>query len=197
MKRWIRPATPPKAWSGDPDEPTRDTDIKGFARINSENKVVKIHGYDKRVWPNDDDVIEFLSQFLEEGEYIVKADDRKRGLRYNIPHVGDSYDKEADAFIPKKPVHLPSAILDRTTFTWKHPIPMPTEEVAVEYITTGIAEVDSMVNECWGWVWNEEDLQWEYRNHIGGVVYVPPRVLAKIKGAFPNPPVRTKKLKDS
>ena len=197
MKDWIRPKTAPVTWSEDDLFPWKDTDIKVFARLNSENKVIKLHAYDKRVWPNDEDVIEFLTPFLREGEYIVRTHDRDGGLRYNMARIGSSYDKEADAFIPMKPPHLPSAILDKTTYTWKHPIPMPTEEVPVDFISTGITEIDNMVNECWGWVWNEEELQWEYRNHIGGVVYVPPVVLAKIKGAFPNEPVLTRRLKDS
>jgi hypothetical protein len=54
----------------------------------------------------------------------------------------------ADAFYGAKPVAYPSFILDPDTFTWKSPVPMPTE------LPEGL-ESDNYV-----YIWNESELKW-------------------------------------
>ena len=49
-----------------------------------------------------------------------------RPLRGNYAGVGYTYDAQHDVFYPPKP--YPSWLLDQDTWTWKAPIPYPTDD---------------------------------------------------------------------
>jgi hypothetical protein len=72
----------------------------------------------------------------------------KPAFRKNYAKVGGYYDPVADAFHAEKPSSYPSFALDPETFTWRPPIPMPTE------LPEGL-ESDNYV-----YIWNESQLQW-------------------------------------
>ena len=72
----------------------------------------------------------------------------KPAFRKNYAKIGGYYDPVADAFYGAKPVAYPSFILDPDTFTWKSPVPMPTE------LPEGL-ESDNYV-----YIWNESELKW-------------------------------------
>jgi hypothetical protein len=72
----------------------------------------------------------------------------KPAFRKNYAKIGGYYDPVADAFHAAKPVEYPSFILDPDTFTWKPPVPMPTE------LPEGL-ESDNYV-----YIWNESELIW-------------------------------------
>jgi hypothetical protein len=69
-------------------------------------------------------------------------------FRKNYAKIGGYYDPVADAFHAAKPTQYPSFILDADTFTWKPPIPMPTE------LPEGLAS-DNYV-----YIWDESNIQW-------------------------------------
>ncbi len=52
-----------------------------------------------------------------------KKNDDKKAFRKNFAGIGSSYDKNRDAFIPKK--SFPSWVLNEETCIWDAPIPMP------------------------------------------------------------------------
>jgi hypothetical protein len=63
-------------------------------------------------------------------------------IRKNYAGIGDTYDKDLDAFIAPQP--FPSWILDKVTAQWKAPIDYPKDENH--------------------YIWDEETLSWIERN---------------------------------
>lgn len=113
---------------------------------------------------------------------ITKEPDNKNHIRYNFAGIGHVYDPENDAFYYPEPP-FPSWTLNKTTYTWAAPIPIPTDVV-----TTGRWNEETQlwetipspypswicVNNTWqppisapaetGWDWDEEDKIW-YKAH--------------------------------
>ena len=52
--------------------------------------------------------------------------DQSKALRKNYAGIGDSYDKQLDAFYSPQP--YPSWTLDEATCLWEAPTPMPSDE---------------------------------------------------------------------
>lgn len=69
-------------------------------------------------------------------------------FRKNYAKIGGYYDPVADAFRAAKPTQYPSFILDPDTFTWKPPIPMPTELP------------EGLTSDNYVYIWDETNLQW-------------------------------------
>ena len=66
--------------------------------------------------------------------------DNKPQLRYNYAGFGYIYDSVADAFYAPQP--FPSWILNKTTYLWEAPTPMPTDNIyAWDEITTSWIEL--------------------------------------------------------
>lgn len=72
-------------------------------------------------------------------DHETPSEDQSKALRKNYAAPGFSYDATRDAFIPPRP--FPSWILDEETCLWNPPIPRPESE--------------------FGYIWNEQELQWE------------------------------------
>lgn len=53
------------------------------------------------------------------------SQDQSKALRKNFAGIGDTYDKQRDAFIPQKPAEFPSFVLDEFSCTWVPPVPKP------------------------------------------------------------------------
>lgn len=49
-------------------------------------------------------------------------------FRYNYAVIGGHYDETKDGFVPPKPHHLPSWILDEQTLTWVAPLARPADD---------------------------------------------------------------------
>ena len=92
---------------------------------------------------------EFFDTFIDTsaGEWIQTSYNTSGGLhtgnkepvRKNFAGIGDTYDRERDAFIAPRP--YPSWTLDEATCTWEAPLPFP-------HTFDGV-------------FWNEETMSWE------------------------------------
>lgn len=67
------------------------------------------------------------------------SQDQSKALRKNFAGIGDTYDKQRDAFIPQKPAEFPSFVLDEFSCTWVPPVSKPAGH----------------------FVWNEPEQKWD------------------------------------
>ena len=86
-----------------------------FANINDDGFVIDIRCVEKEYLDKNKD--------LYAGSWIETW--RDGGERKNFAIIGSRYDKNKNAFIPKKPFN--SWILDEVLCVWASPVPMPND----------------------------------------------------------------------
>jgi len=132
-----------------------------FAKLNLNNIVTTVESVSNNVLNNPDTGqeeeirgINFLKNLYNEPEAVWKQTSYNTlgnvhllggtPFRKNYAGLGDTYDKDKDAFIPVRPTQYPSWVLNETTCQWEPPISKPTEVLPANQ----------------GYSWNEETLSW-------------------------------------
>lgn len=113
-----------------------------WAQVDENNIVVQVLVTENN---GDDDGYNWLVENIG-GRWIQTSYNTQGGvhvaggtpIRYNFAGEGFFYDEEADAFYSPQP--YPSWVLNTDTYVWEAPTPRPAP---------------------FGWVWNEEAVQWE------------------------------------
>ena len=97
-------------------------------------------------------------------------------IRYNYASTGYAYDSQADAFYEPNPPY-PSWTLDKLTYLWVAPVPIPNDTVVAGWDETEQSWITIsspypswiLVNNQWlppkpspgvGWSWDEESVSW-------------------------------------
>ena len=98
-----------------------------FAKLDSNNKVIKIDSVDDKELlldgiESEQKGIDFLNNLFKTNNVWVRTF-RDHSQRKNHAGVGYTYDKDKDAFIPYQP--YPSWILNETTCRWDAPVTYP------------------------------------------------------------------------
>ena len=96
---------------------------------------------------------------IEEDGTRVESVDQSKSLRYNYAFVGGHYDANTDAFYAPQPYS--SWRLDETTFLWKSPVEIPTQE-QLEYDDNGETKTYILF-------WNEDNIRWEGKEPEGDI----------------------------
>jgi hypothetical protein len=101
-----------------------------FAKIDDQNTVLEVivvnnDDIDNLSFPESEPVgIAFCrSLFGEETNWLQTS--YNGNFRYRYAGVGSTFDAAAQVFIPPKP--YPSWLLNTNTYTWKAPVPYPTD----------------------------------------------------------------------
>tara|TARA_R110000772_G_scaffold115412_1_gene220244 strand:- start:44 stop:406 length:363 start_codon:yes stop_codon:yes gene_type:complete len=98
-----------------------------FAKIGLNNKVIEVLSVHNNELLDSNGIeqevngIDFLTKLT--GYPVWKQTSYNNNFRKNHAGIGDAYDEDRDAFIPKKP--YTSWILDETTCRWEPPIAYP------------------------------------------------------------------------
>jgi hypothetical protein len=133
--------------------------MASFAKIGLNSKVIEILSVNNEVLHDSNGIeqeaigIDFLTKLTgypvwKQTSYNTMCGVHKLGgipLRKNHAGIGDTYDEDRDAFIPKKPFN--SWVLDENTCQWIAPINLPTEEL----------------EENQYYSWNESIINWEIK----------------------------------
>jgi len=109
--------------------------MKYFAKLDLNSKVLGVHVVNENNAANEEKGIEFLTKTHNYSSWKETSGD----IRKNFAGVGDTYDKDRDAFIPIK--HHSSWVFDEDTCRWKAPVAYP--------------------NDGTPYSWNEETISWE------------------------------------
>ena len=110
-----------------------------FARLDSNNKVIKVYSVADHKAPTEEAGIEYLHK-LHNYPFWVQA--FRDGTRKNYPSKGFTYDEDRDAFISKQ--LYPSWTLNEDTCRWESPVAYPYDGKPYE--------------------WNEETTSWDEIN---------------------------------
>ena len=133
--------------------------MASFAKIGLNGKVIEIQSVVNEVLHDANGIeqesigIDFLTKLTgwaiwKQTSYNTSCGVHKLGgtpLRKNHAGIGDTYDEDRDAFIPKKP--FKSWVLNEQTCQWIAPINLPTEEL----------------EENQYYSWNESIINWEIK----------------------------------
>ena len=133
--------------------------MASFAKIGLNGKVIEIQSLVNEVLHDSNGIeqesigIDFLTKLTgwaiwKQTSYNTRAGLHTEGgipLRKNHAGIGDTYDEDRDAFIPKKPFN--SWVLNEQTCQWIAPINLPTEEL----------------EENQYYSWNESIINWEIK----------------------------------
>ena len=132
--------------------------MASFAKIGLNNKVIEVLSVVNEVLHDANGVeqevigIDFLTKLTgyplwKQTSYNTKAGVHLTGgtpLRKNYAGIGDTYDEDRDAFIPKKPFN--SWVLNEDTCLWEAPIAKPNDDNK--------------------YTWNEQNQTWDLINNI-------------------------------
>ena len=111
---------------------------KYFAKLDSDNKVIKISSVADSIVTTEQAGIDFLNTHFKTNDVWVQTS--KQGtIRKNGAAKGYTYDSGRDAFIAPQP-HA-TWVLDEETCRWITPVSKPTDGK--------------------GYVWNEETVAWD------------------------------------
>lgn len=121
------------------DENGQESEEKGIAFLK------EIHGQDTN-WKQTSYNTRHGVHYQFDG--VTPSGDQSKSFRKNYAFVGGKYDPELDAFIPIKPAHFPSFVVDPTIADWVTPVPIPADH----FKFTG--DVNKM------YFWNEATLSW-------------------------------------
>jgi hypothetical protein len=120
-----------------------------YAFLDSNNVVTEvITGNDETTGDWETFYEEFRGQVCKRTSYSTYGGVHLKGgvpFRMNYAGIGDTYDPQRDAFIPKKPYS--AWVLDDATLTWQPPFPKPDDAV----INGGTKVYD----------WDEETSNWK------------------------------------
>ena len=133
--------------------------MASFAKIGLNGKVIEVQSLVNEVLHDSNGVeqesigIDFLTKLTgwaiwKQTSYNTAGGVHKLGgtpLRKNHAGIGDTYDEDRDAFIPKKPFN--SWVLDEQTCQWIAPINLPTEQLEENQFYS----------------WNESIINWEIK----------------------------------
>ena len=133
--------------------------MASFAKIGLNGKVIEVQSLVNEVLHDANGVeqesigIDFLTKLTgwaiwKQTSYNTSCGVHKLGgtpLRKNHAGIGDTYDEDRDAFIPKKPFN--SWVLDEQTCQWIAPINLPTEQLEENQFYS----------------WNESIINWEIK----------------------------------
>ena len=117
--------------------------MASFAKIGLNNKVIEVLSVHNNELLDSNGVeqevngIDFLTKLT--GWSIWVQTSYNKNFRKNHAGIGDTYDEDRDAFIPKKPFN--SWILNETTCQWEAPVAYP--------------------NDGQRYIWNETITNWE------------------------------------
>ena len=117
-----------------------------FAKLNSDNIVVKIHKVANEAILDSNNIEseskgqEVLNSLHGDGSWVQCS--YNGSIRKKYPSIGDKYDSTRDAFIGPKPYN--SWVLNETTCIWEPPVAYPSNALA---------------HEIWGW--NENNQEWQ------------------------------------
>ena len=126
--------------------------MANFAKIGLNNKVIEVVSVHNNELKDSNGVeqenigIDFLTRLT--GWAIWKQTSFSRSIRKNYAGKGYTYDEDKDAFIPPKPAHYSSWVLNETTCQWEAPIAKPDDETETKR-----------------YGWNEETQQWDVYTH--------------------------------
>ena len=107
-----------------------------FARLDSNNKVIKVYSVADHKAPTEEAGIEYISGLNDNHPFWKQA--FRDGTRKNYPMKDSTYDEDKDAFILRKP--FPSWVLNEDTCRWEPPVSRPNDG-------------------CYDW--NEETTSWD------------------------------------
>jgi hypothetical protein len=105
-----------------------------FAKIDADNKVVAVHAVANDTATDEQAGVNFLNNLFgtndnwKQTSYNTDGGVHKLGgtpFRKNYAGVGDTYDADRDAFIPKK--LFPSWVVNDTTCQWEPPVANPND----------------------------------------------------------------------
>ena len=105
-----------------------------FAKIDADNKVVAVVVVANSAATNEQAGVNFLNNLYgtndnwKQTSYNTKEGVHKLGgtpFRKNYAGIGDTYDADRDAFIPKK--LFPSWVINDTTCQWEAPVANPND----------------------------------------------------------------------
>lgn len=102
--------------------------------VVSNQAIVDEHGIEK-----EDIGIDFCKSIFGQNTVWIQTS-YNRNFRKNYAGIGDTYDKDLDAFIAPKP--FPSWILDETTARWKAPIEKPIDDKIYTWDETTISWIE-------------------------------------------------------
>jgi hypothetical protein len=133
--------------------------MASFAKIGLNGKVIEILSVNNEVLKDSNGIeqenigIDFLTKLTgwaiwKQTSYNTICGVHSKGgtpLRKNHAGIGDTYDEDRDAFIPKKPFN--SWVLNEQTCQWIAPVNLPTEEL----------------EENQYYSWNEFIINWEIK----------------------------------
>jgi hypothetical protein len=109
-----------------------------FAKIGIGNIVEQVIVVSNDIATTEQAGIDFINKIYNTRD-AWKQTSYNNNFRKNFASIGDFYDQQRDAFIPKKPYN--SWVLNENTCQWESPIPMPTDEQKYQ--------------------WNEDNKIWE------------------------------------
>jgi hypothetical protein len=114
--------------------------MASFAKIGLNNKVIEVLSVNNEVLKDADGIeqenigIDFLTKLTgwaiwKQTSYNTHGgvhSSNQTPLRKNHAGIGDTYDEDRDAFIPKKPFN--SWVLNKSTCLWNAPVAKPNNE---------------------------------------------------------------------
>jgi hypothetical protein len=121
-----------------------------FVKLGRGNVVEQVIVISNDVATTEQDGVDFINNLYKTNDLWKQTSYNTRGgvhildgvpFRKNYASIGDRYDEERDAFIPKKKFN--SWILDEDTCTWKAPIDKPDDGKL--------------------YIWDENNINWKER----------------------------------
>jgi hypothetical protein len=112
--------------------------MASFAKIGLNNKVIEILSVHNNVLKDANGIeqevigIDFLTKLT--GYPLWKQTSYNNNIRKNYASIGDTYDEDRDAFIPKKP--YASWVLNEDTCRWDAPVVKPNDGQKYEWNET-------------------------------------------------------------
>jgi len=95
--------------------------MKKFAKLSSNNKVIRVHVIEDAVAPSEQAGIDYLKKLHD---YPFWVQTFKGGSQRKNSAIQDAtYDKDKDAFIHPQP--YTSWVLNESTYRWEAPVAMP------------------------------------------------------------------------
>jgi hypothetical protein len=103
-----------------------------FAKIDAQNLVTEVivvaNGViDNLPFPESEPIGVAFCQSLYGQDTVWKQTSYNSNFRKHFAGIGYTYNADLDAFVPPKPIHNPSWVLNLETVNWEPPIPMPTD----------------------------------------------------------------------